>query len=379
MKIRINCILLLIVFASMLFGCKQEKKKNVSPDKKSQLLSLKQERNELDKKIKKLEAELNLTASSSNQREYLVVTKTLTPQYFEHSINIQGMVESDENILVTAQTSGIVNSIHVSEGQKVEKGQTLAQLDNSIIEASIDEIQTSLDLAETKYKRQAILWNQKIGTEIQYITAKHEKDALVKKLTTLKKQLAQTRIIAPVNGTIDNIIIKIGEMASPGAATFRIVNDSKLKVRTNIPERYISMIKKNDKVIISFPDINLNTKSSISFVSRSIDLKSRTFIADAMLKPNALIKPNMVAVMKIIDYTNKEAIVVPLNIIQHLNERSYVLIADKNNIVDIRYVETGAINGNKVEVKNGLEANDIIIVQGFEGLTKGDIIKTTNL
>src|SRR5690606_18171501 len=209
---------------------------------------LKKERDELSVKISKLETELSAsdtTASSDKEKKKTMVeVATVQELPFVHYINVQGRVVSDKNIMLSAKAAGTINKIYVDEGETVKKGQTLAQIDPDLLNRSMEELKTNLELATTLYERQKNLWEQNIGTEVQYLQSKNNKEALESKIASLQEQLQQTRIIAPFSGIVDEVRIREGELASPGAPAIRIVSPEEFKIRAEIAENYISVIEK---------------------------------------------------------------------------------------------------------------------------------------
>ncbi|HYH56685.1 MAG TPA: efflux RND transporter periplasmic adaptor subunit, partial [Anseongella sp.] len=274
-------------------------------NKQAQLEQLKKEREALDEKIKSLEAEVLAENPELVQKKvFNVAVDTVDLRPFEHYIQVQGRVESEDNIIVSAESPGVIRNILVREGQRVSKGQVLAELDNKVLRSSIAELQTALNLANTTYERQKNLWDQNIGTEFQFLQAKNNKERLEQQLNTLNEQIDMTRIKSPINGTVDAVISKVGENAAPGSPSFRVVNFSDLSVNASITDSYAGMIKTGDEVIVSFPDIKTEIRSKVSFVSRVIDPDSRTFEIEVKIPSLDQYKPNMVAVLKIVDYAS---------------------------------------------------------------------------
>jgi RND family efflux transporter MFP subunit len=347
--------------------------------KTAELQKLKQEKvaynAEADKKIAALEKELNI------KEEVRLKDVTVAPvrdTVFQHFIDVQGNVDARENVNVSSRIPGVITSIYVKEGQQVSQGQTLAQVDDQLLRASMAEIRTQLELASTLYEKQKNLWAQKIGSEIQYLNAKNQKESLEKRMATLQDQQSQARIIAPISGVVDAVIAKVGDNAAPGSPAFRVVNANNLKVTANIAEAYAGLVKAGDEVVISFPDINREIRSTIGFASRTIDPVSRTIKVEVPLRSDNALRPNMIARIRIVDYTAKNAIVIPVNVIQYTSGKPYVLVAqqDKGKLVAQRKtVEMGRTYNDKAEIKSGLQAGDQIITTGFQGLNDNDQIK----
>lgn len=349
-------------------------------NKAAKLQQLKQEKvkynEDIDKKIAALEKEVGVKDTVLKMKD--VTVAEVKDTLFEHYIDVQGSVDARENVNVSARVPGVITSILVREGQQVAKGQTLAQVDDQVLRANMAELHTQMDLANTLFEKQKNLWAQKIGSEVQYLNAKNQKESLERKMATLQDQLAQTRIIAPISGTVDAVIAKVGDNAAPGAAAFRVVNANNLKVTANVAEAYAGFLKTGDAVIIAFPDINREIRSNIGFASRTIDPLSRTIKIEVPLKPDNVLRPNMIAHIRIVDYTAKNAVVIPVSVIQYTAGKPYVIIAQNTNgkmIAQRKNIEMGRTYNDKAEVKSGLTNGDKIVTTGFQGLNDNDLIK----
>lgn len=345
-------------------------------NKAEQLQKLKQDKAKIDQQISALEKELKTGDSSVKMKS--VTIATVADTVFEHYIDVQGNVDARENVEVGAQTPGIIRSINVREGQRVSKGQVLAQVDDQVLRSSVAELQTQIDLANTLFIKQENLWKQKIGSEVQYLNAKANKESLEKKMGTLKEQLAQSRITSPINGTVDAVIAKLGDNAMPGAPAFRVVNTSNLRVLANVAESFAGRLSTGDEVILRFPDINKELRTKIGFAARAIDPVSRTIKLEIPLRGDNELRPNMIAQLRIVDYRAKDAIVIPVNIIQYSMGKPYVLTVkgSGDKLTAVRnYIELGRTYNDKAEIKSGLKAGDRIITTGFQGLNDNDQVK----
>lgn len=337
--------------------------------KKQELAKLQQEIKELEKKTK---------GSDTAQKMKTVTIAPVENTVFEHYIDIQGSVDARENVDVSPQVPGVVKAIYVREGQNVSRGQTLAQLDDVVTRAGIAELQTQIELATTLYNKRANLWKQKIGSEVEYLNAKSQVEGLERKMSTMKEQLAQSRIVSPINGTVDAVIAKLGDAASPGMAAFRVVNSNNLRVIANVAESFSGRVKTGDEVIITFPDINKEIRTKIGFAAKVIDPVSRTIKVEVPLKGSADLRPNMTAQMRIVDYKAKDAIVVPVKVIQYSLGKPYVITVkgEGNKLQAIRTnIELGRTYNEIAEIKSGLQAGDRIITSGFQGLNDNDLVK----
>ncbi len=341
----------------------------------AKLQRLKQEKAKLEQEITTLE---KATKKTDSVKMKTVTIAAIADTVFEHYIDIQGNVDARENVNVSAQMPGIIKAIYVKEGQHVSKGQALAQVDDQVMRSGVAELQTQIDLATTLFKKQENLWKQQIGSEVQYLNAKSQKEALERKMATLKDQLAQTRIISPIDGTVDAVIAKIGDNAAPGMASFRVVNGNDLRVVANIAESFAGKVKTGDEVLLSFPDIQKEMRTRIGFAAKVIDPVSRTIKVEIPLKAAADLHPNMVAQLRIVDYRAKDAVVVPVSVIQYSLGKPYVLtVKDQGGRLQAsrRNVEIGRTYNDRAEIRSGLQNGEKIITSGFQGVNDNDMVK----
>ncbi|UCE21604.1 MAG: efflux RND transporter periplasmic adaptor subunit [Candidatus Aminicenantes bacterium] len=347
------------------------------PSEEARLARLERQREALTQEIEKLKQEIAQKANPAAKREK-VVNVEISPVekgIFRHFIQVQGTVESDNNVLVAPQSSGVVKKIHVQAGDKVTKGQLLVELDGAILESSIAEVENGLMLANTIFERQQRLWNKNIGSEIEFLQAKNNKEGLEKRLATLEEQYRMTKIFAPLSGTVDEVLIKEGEMAVAGMGAVRIVQLSNLKIKVDLSEIYTSRIKKNDLVHVDIPVIGREFDLRVTAVSQVIDPNNRTFQVELKIpQSEAGIKPNMLSVLTINDYTNKEALVVPLNIVQETGQEQFIFVAeplDGDWIARRRPVKTGYSYDDRTEVLSGLQEGEHVVTFGYQNLADG--------
>ena len=349
-------------------------------DKEAQLATLKKEQAEIENKIAALEAELK-TSDKPKETEMKTVPVSavaLATDTFRHYLEVQGRVDFDQNVLVSARVPGVLTSMRVQRGDRVAKGQTLATIDAQVLEQSIAELRTRLDLARIAFEKQKNLWDQKIGTEMQYLTAKNNKEALERSLSGLQRQREQYNIVAPISGVIDEVMPNAGEAVAPGTPVIRVINTSNGKIVAEVSEAYLSKINKGDKAVVSFPDLNKEVETTVEVVSQYIDPTSRTFTVELRLKnsqqQNIGLRPNLVAVVRIQDYKNENTIVVPVNLVQKDEKSEYVYVAaqkGKGYIAAKKEIETGMTYRGQVEVVSGLAANDQLITSGYQNLNDG--------
>ena len=352
---------------------------STSVDKATQLTKLKTDQAALIKQITKLEKEL----AAENPNTVVVKSKDVgvaevAPRKFDHYIQTQGKIDSEDNIVVSAKSMGVITQVFVREGDLVSKGQTLAQIDNTLMIRSIDELKAGLELSNTVYNRQKNLWDQKIGTEVQFLQAKNNKEGLEKRLATMNEQLDMTRIKSLINGTVDAVNVKVGENAAPGAPAFRVINTDRLKVVAGVSEAFITSIKKGNKVLVEISDTGKKIESTVSFVGRNIDQLSRTFPVEIALPTSADLRPNMTAVVRVIFYSDPAALCVPVNVVQDINGEKIVYVVEtdgKQTVARKKVVEVVGVYGNLAQIKSGIKTGDKIITVGYQGLNDGEFVK----
>ena len=370
-------ILIITAIAAILASCSA--KKEGLEGKKEELAALKAAQVESAKKIKELEIEIaKLDPKKTTEAKVKPVSiDTLNAETFKHYVELQGTVDAKNNVLVTPKTGGVIVAMYVKEGDAVKAGSVIGKIDNSILTESIEELKTSLSLANTLYEKQKNLWDQKIGTELQYLQAKNSKESLEKKLVTLNTQLSQTNIISPMAGVVDLVNVKVGEMASPGVGVVRVVNLGNLKVLAKVSDVYAASVKKGDEVIVKFPDLKKEFKARITFVSTAVDPLSRTFAIEANLPSDRDIKPNMMAQVQINDATSKNALAIDQNYVQSTEKGNvvYVAVTEGNKkVAKAREVKTGLSYNGKVEILSGLSAGDALITLGYQEVSDGQPI-----
>lgn len=346
-------------------------------DKKQELADLKKQAAEINQKIASLEKELGTGKKAENQIVAVAVTP-LVAKDFKHFIESQGSVVAENTVLVSPQTGGMIMSLPVVVGQNVSKGQLIATLDNSILKESLEEVKNQLELAKTLFEKQKTLWEQQIGTEVQYLSAKANKEALEKRIVTLKAQLGMSRVVAPISGTIEIVRQKAGEMAAPGMPIVQIVNLGKLKITSKVSDTYVGSVRVGDPITVQFPDINKEITARISVVSKMVNPLTRTFDIEAAI-PNAgnELKPNQLAVIHINDITKSKAIVVDENLIQKTEKGNLVYIAVEEGgkkIARAKMVTLGLSYNGMVELVTGVQAGDQLITQGYQDLVDGQVV-----
>jgi membrane fusion protein (multidrug efflux system) len=358
--------ILFVVIASIAIACS-------TPDKKAELEKLRTEKAAIESKITALEEEL---AKSDTTKIKLIdiVAMPLMPQTFKTYIEVQGRIDADENVSLSSEMPGTVTKINVNVGDEVVKGQVLAETDTRIVTQQISDLQTNLELATQVYQKQKNLWDQKIGTEIQYLQSKTTKESLEKKVSTMQEQIRMSRIISPINGTIDAVNIKIGQAIAPGVPAINVINFSNLKVKADVAESYSSRIKKGNEVQILFPDMKDSITSKVNYAARAISNLTRTFGIEVLLDSKKDYHPNMVAKLKINDYQSATPkIIVPIKFIQKNTNENFVLLA-VNGIVIKNTIKISREYNGLAEISEGLKEGDLLITEGYDLINEGDHI-----
>ncbi len=343
----------------------------------AQLSALKEQRSALEKQIASLEKQLE-EEGVIEKRYRRVGLDELTQAPFQHYIDLQGKVDADESVAATARIPGALQKVYINNGDNVKQGQLIAELDNAVMLKNLAELEGKAALTEDLYIRQKTLWDQNIGSEVQYIQAKNNKESMERAIATLKENLAMTKIYAPTSGTVDLVYLKQGQAISPGMPLCNILNLNDLKIVGSVTEAYASKVKEGDHVKVYFPDMEKEITTKVSYVSKQINPANRTFLIECKLGKGDYWS-NQIAVMKIVDYENTKAVAIPVNLIQTGEDGDYVLIADKTGddnraIVSKRLIEQGHIYNGYVEIVSGLQAGDQIISTGFQDVTPGETV-----
>lgn len=375
----IICMFFLLAACS---GNKEENKDLVG--KKAELEKLTKERDALSTKISTLEAELQkMDGSASSEKAKLVEITELLNRDFTHYIELQGKIATENLSYVTPRgMGGQVKSVYVKEGDNVKKGQLLMKLEDGIIQQNIKQVESQLSFAKNIFSRQENLWNEGIGTEVQFLSAKNNVESLEKQLDLVKEQLGTTSVYAHVSGIIEDVNIRVGEtfMGSP-LAGMTIINPGSLKAVVDVPENYVSKIRKGMPVVVNIPDLNQSFNSNINLISETINSISRSFVAESKVTGNASLKPNQIAIVKILDHEAKNTIVVPVETVQSDEKGKYVYVLTQEGnktIARKRAITIGEFYDELIEVNTGLATGDKLITKGYQGLYDGQLISKTN-
>ena len=370
-KLSITAIVVLFI----LFSC--------SNNKQAQLSKLKQQQTAINDKIRSLEGEISTGKKDSlNPGKFKFVgLKDVNSNTFDHFIRVQGKVDGDQNAAVFADAPGTVTSKFADVGQKVVKGQVLAQIDDQMYRSQMQGLETQYKFASDMFDKQKRLWDQKIGSEVQYLQSKTTKESLEKQISSLKQQIDKFKIKSPIDGTIEECNIKVGGVVSPDPrlAAYRVVAFKNLKVSAEVSEAYSAKVKVGDKLIVLFPDINKQFETKVDFVSKYINPVNRTFIIETKLLDDFNdLKANMIAIIQINDYHTDNAIQVPMNVIQTDLNGSYVYVVrskDKYNAAFKQPVTLGISYNGVAEILKGLAIGDKVISVGYQELVDGEYIR----
>jgi RND family efflux transporter MFP subunit len=375
----ISLLGLTLVFSLLATSCGGGEQ--TTEEKQAHLQELKTQRDKLSDEIRTLEREL-LTAGvkvdTSDKKLKIVSATVVMPDTFRHYLDLQGKVEADDDVLVMAEMPGTVKRVFVKEGDAVAAGQTVAELDNSVLMKGIAELDSGLAFARTLYNKQKNLWDRKIGTEVQYLSAKQQVESLEQKRATLMAQAAMYKIKSPISGTIDEVFAKAGQTASPGMPAVRVVNLGRLKASAEVAENYVTTVKQGNNVEIEFPALSKSISTRIGFTSKVINPMNRTFNVEVNLAANPDYRPNMLAIFKVVDYENPQALVVPLNVVQNMEDGHFLYVAESSNgVVKAvrRKVKTGSIYNGVVEILEGLKTGDKVITSGYQNVNDGQEIQ----
>lgn len=372
-------ILLLFIATIFLISCSEVEKTSLD-ELTTQKTSILNKIDSLNQELKTIESQISKL--DTLKKYHIVTLLPVKNENFKHYIEIQGVAQADKNIEVRPELGGTVKAIYVKEGQQVSAGQTLIQLDDASIQNSISELNTQLELAKTTFDRQERLWNQKIGSEMQYLQAKAQKEGLENSLISLKTQAKKMKITAPFNGIVDEIFPKIGELTSPQTATVRLLNLDNVYIEADITETYLSVIKIGTQTILNFPSINKEIESEISQIGNFINPDNRSFKTRINISnKDHSIKPNLLADLKIVDFA-ANGIVIPSTLVQKdQNGNTYVFTLKTENgetTVAKNLISIEKEYNNEVFISKGLQENDSLINKGARIVKEGDIVKVSD-
>lgn len=328
--------------------------------KRKEVTALNSAIEELEKEIAKLDPDFGKTLRKS----VLITTIRPTKEEFKHFIEVTGAVLSKKNVSISGEVAGRIQEVKAIEGMRVNKGDVLAIIDSESIVRNMEELEKQLELATVVFEKQERLWNQEIGTEIQFLEAKNRKESLEKSLAGLKTQLNRSQVRAPFNGTVETVNVRLGELVQPGTPMFQFVGESDLFIEADISERYVGIVGKGDSVEIAFPSINQTLKTKVSAVGAIINPNNRTFKVEVFLPRMDNVKPNMISVVKINDYESADAITVPNYLVLQDSKGDYVFVVE-NEVAKKRYITRGMTYKEITEIKEGLNGTEVLVDKGF--------------
>jgi membrane fusion protein (multidrug efflux system) len=364
----------------IIMGCASQDDTTLSK-KRSELADAEKALDSIQNVITGLKEEIVELDTTARTKTFPVMVSTIKKGAFQNPFQVQGLVASDQNVLISPEVPANVLSVIVKEGQRVSKGQVIANLDGSVAGSQISELENALSLAKINYEKQQRLWNQKIGSEMQYLQAKNQYENMQKSLETARAQLGKYTLRSPINGTVDEIMANPGELVGglTSGPVARIVNLKDIKIKANVSERYIGQIKTGQTVMVDFPSLGLQMTEKVSSVSNVIDVNNRTFVV--YVKPSKKLdklKPNLLALITAYDYEDKEAISIPTKLVRTDGGRSFVFVVKtqgQKKIVEKRFIEIQKQFPSQTLIQSGLEEGDLLITEGVNSVIVGDEIK----
>ena len=378
----------LILVSFLLSSCKNVKKKSVEEIIATNNLELiRKKKTELDASAQEIlvqlkQLEKTIKILDPQEKIPLITTFHAKESIFNHFVELQGNVNTNQNLVIYPEFSGVLSGVYVKEGQKVSKGQVLAKIDDGGLSQQLSQLKIQSNLAKTTFERQERLWNQKIGSEIQYLQAKAAYESQLEATKQLQQQIGKTVVRAPFSGTIDDVITDQGSVVAPGQSQlFRIVNLDDMYIETDVPERYVSDIIKGKEVNVVFPFLGKEINAKVRQAGNFINPANRTFRVEvAIPNKDTAIKPNLTAKLKINDYTNKKAILIPQSIISENAEGQQYVYTITNKVenkarVKREFIETGRTQGDYIEVLSGIANNEEIIDEGARSVKDGQEVK----
>ncbi|MGB0357503.1 MAG: efflux RND transporter periplasmic adaptor subunit [Flavobacteriaceae bacterium] len=340
---------------------------------------------ELVKQNNTIKAELNLVMDAidrfdKDKKRSLVTVFAVQETAFAHTVVLQGVVKTNQNLMLNAEFMGVVKAIHVKEGQQVAKGDLLVTIDDGGLAENAALQKVQLDLAKTLFERQERLWEQNIGSEMEYLQAKTTFESQQKGYEQLQQQLIKTKLYAPFSGRVDDIMTEVGQLVSPGAQPLlRLVNLSSMYVDVDVPERYFPNINKGTTAQVEIPVLNHTYSSKVIHKGTHISVGNRTFKVSLAADTTISLASNLISTVRLVDYQNPNAIAIPLEVVsENFSGEQYVYIVNKNNKAEKRFIKTGLVEGDVVEVLEGLSTADRVIDEGARLVKENENVQITN-
>ncbi|MBK8806188.1 MAG: efflux RND transporter periplasmic adaptor subunit [Bacteroidales bacterium] len=355
--------------------------KKTTDEIQKEISTYKQQIVDINGKIKELEKELTKLDTGQISTKDLgkpVAIKVVEPEPFNHYIEVQGKLDGDKNVSVFPEAPGILTDIFVKIGDHVTAGQILAKTNDAAVREQLKALESQLALNTEMFEKQKSLWEQNIGSEIQYLQSKTAKEALESQVAGVKKQLEMMTIKAPVSGNIETFNIKLGQMVGPQMPVCNIVSLNALKAVAEVAEAHGPKIKEGDKVVVYIPDLKKEIQSRINFSSKFISNITRTFTVEANFEGTNEMKANMIVVVRINDYNSPKAFVVPINLVQEDNNNKFVFVTEKdsanNNVIAKKIVTIGQTYNGLAEVVSGLSKGDKLVTSGYLTVIEGETV-----
>ena len=379
-------IILLTLIIGLVMACSSAEK----PDTKSlidqqNVEGLRARQAELVSQNNTIKAELNLVMQAidkfdKTKKKSLVTVFAVEETSFAHKVVLQGVVKTDQNLVLNAEFMGTVKAIHVKEGQQVAKGDLLVTIDDGGLAQNVALQKVQLNLAKTLFERQERLWKQNIGSEIEYLQAKTTYQSQQKGYEQLQQQLSKSFLYAPFSGRVDDVITEVGQLVSPGIhPLLRLVNLSSMYVDVDVPERYFPNINKGTTAEVEIPVLSHTYKSSVLHKGTHISTGNRTFKASLAADKSIELAPNLITTVRLVDYQNSNAIVIPLEVIsENFAGEQYIYVVNENDKAEKRFIKTGLVQGDVVEVLEGLRIADRVIDEGARLVKENENVQITN-
>jgi RND family efflux transporter MFP subunit len=375
-------ILLVILAATVWTSCqpKGDEVPTDVPGMKALIKEKKAEITTIETEIEDLREQIAELEPRREKPPVLVQVTEVEAEDFKRFTDVQAAVMSSDVVFASSEMGGRLTSMTVREGQYVKRGQMIAAVDVQTLNDQKAELQTSMQLAKDVYDRQQRLWDQQLGTEIQYLQAKNNYERLEKSMAVLNTQLSKANVYAPISGVVDQEFLQAGEMSAPGAPIVQIFDPNRLKIVADVPESYLGKIKRGQKVTVSFPALGIEQEKTVSLVGRSIDPSNRTFKVEVNTgSMGGKLKPNLLADLAFVDYQASDAILADLPLVQEeVSGKKYVYVTQEKagkTVAEKAYIEIGEGNSGRVIIETGLKVGDKLITDGARAVSPGATVK----
>lgn len=374
-----NLYIIIVATSLLLQACQQgEGPLNTLEHKKAELARLKTQLQTMGDEIALLEQEIqDMDTTVRVEKARLVKLEEAVPTTFTHYIDIQGRISAEDEMMISPRTAGTVSSISVKAGSQVKAGQVIGRLDDAIIRQNVAVVENQLAFATDLYNKQKALWDQNIGTEVQYLSAQNNVETIKKQIKALLEQQDLNLIKSPISGVIDEVFFKIGQTVAPGSPCVRVINLSRLTAKAEVAEAFAGKIREGNPVVVDIPDLNRQIQTRLSYIGKTINPVGRTFGVQSILKTDPALMPNMIAILRIIDYQKTQAVVVPVNYIQKDGQGSFVFVAQQEGerwVAHKKPVTTGQIYDKSAEILTGIQAGDRVITVGYLEVNEGELL-----